>query len=335
MEISKNYSLLQHNTFGMNVKAKYFAEYSSKNELMEILSSTLFKENKSFHIGGGSNLLFKGDYDGIILHSAINFIEKTRENEDNVWLKAGAGVEWDCFCEYCVTHNYYGSENLSLIPGEVGASAVQNIGAYGVEACDIIDEVECVEIDSLNERVFKNIECGYGYRDSVFKKSLKGKYIVTAVVYKLMKKPCFKLEYGNIKNSLAGKDINLKNIRETIIEIRRNKLPDPHITGNAGSFFMNPVVTMEKFNQLQTLYPLIPHYNVSSDKEKIPAAWLIEQCGWKGKEFGGAAVHDKQCLVLVNKNNALWSDVVSLANEICRSVKDKFDIDISPEVIYL
>jgi UDP-N-acetylenolpyruvoylglucosamine reductase len=319
----------------MDVKARYFAEYSSKDELIELLSSQLLKENKFFHIGGGSNLLFKGDYDGVILHSKISFIEKVREDDENVWIKAGAGIVWDSFCEYCVDNDYYGAENLSLIPGEVGASAVQNIGAYGVEACDVIDCVECVEIETLKDRVFKNEECGYGYRDSILKKSLKGKYIVTAVVYKLKKTPCFKLEYGNIHNNLEGKDVTLKNVREVIISVRRSKLPDPDEIGNAGSFFMNPVVSVDKFNQLKELYPQIPHYNVSEDKEKIPAAWLIEQCGWKGKGFGGAAVHEKQCLVLINKNHALWSDITTLAEEICKSVMDKFEIKISPEVIYL
>lgn len=336
MKIQYNNSLLPYNTFGMDVKCKIFAEYSSREELVEFLQSEMIKENKFFHIGGGSNLLFTGDYEGVILHSAIRFIEKVHEDDSHVWIKAGSGIVWDELCRYAVDKGWGGMENLSLIPGEVGATAVQNIGAYGVEVADIIESVDTIEIATGEQRVFNAEECQYGYRSSIFKNALKGQYIVVSVTYKLDKHITLKLNYGNLMQELAGQEpITPAKVRSAVIAVRESKLPDPAITGNAGSFFMNPVISERKFTALQTLYPGMPHYPVDEDTVKVPAGWLIEQCGWKGKEWGGAAVHEKQCLVLINKHHAKASDVQGLAEAICKSVFDKFGIEIHPEVNYI
>ena len=336
MIIKQNISLLSYNTFGIDVKANYFAEYESIVELHEILNSETVKLNNILHIGGGSNLLFLNDFKGLILHSKIKSIKVIREDEDFVIMEVGSGVVWDDFVAYCVTNGYGGVENLSLIPGEVGASAVQNIGAYGVEVQDLILEVKALEIESAQTRTFQVEECNYGYRISIFKNELKGKYIITSVVFKLSKKPAFKLNYQLLEEEvLKNGEITLQNIRKTIIAIRESKLPDTKLLGNAGSFFMNPVISKWKFVDLQVLYPNIPHYFVTENEEKLPAGWLIDQCGWKGKSIGNAAVHDKQALVLINKGDATGAEIVQLASEIQKSVKEKFGIELQTEVNYI
>jgi UDP-N-acetylmuramate dehydrogenase len=336
MIIKQNISLLSYNTFGIDVKANYFAEYESIVELHEILNSETVKLNNILHIGGGSNLLFLNDFKGLILHSKIKSIKVIREDEDFVIMEVGSGVVWDDFVAYCVTNGYGGVENLSLIPGEVGASAVQNIGAYGVEVQDLILEVKALEIESAQTRTFQVEECNYGYRISIFKNELKGKYIITSVVFKLSKKPAFKLNYQLLEEEvLKNGEITLQNIRKTIIAIRESKLPDTKLLGNAGSFFMNPVISKSKFIDLQVLYPNIPHYFVTENEEKLPAGWLIDQCGWKGKSIGNAAVHDKQALVLINKGDATGAEIVQLASEIQKSVKEKFGIELQTEVNYI
>ena len=238
---------------------------------------------------------------------------------------------------FAVRHGGYGAENLSLIPGEVGASAVQNIGAYGAEVKDLIVSVETLEVSTGQERVFANDECHYAYRESIFKKELKGKYIVTHVTYRLGKHPLFNLEYGNVRGELEkrGCEITLDNVRNTVIEIREAKLPDPKVQGNAGSFFMNPVVSRLQFEALQREYPEIPHYNMGEDRVKIPAAWMIDRCGWKGKQVGNAGVHSKQALVLVNCGGATGREIVDLSRQIQESVFLKFGITVSPEVNFI
>lgn len=337
MNIQHNYPLLAHNTFGMDVKASVFVEYESEEELKEILLHRLCPEGKWLHIGGGSNLLFTGDFDGMILHSAIKGFEVVSENEDEVLVRAGAGEVWDDFVAYTVEKGWYGAENLSLIPGEVGASAVQNIGAYGVEAKDLIAQVETVEVSTGQERVFGNAECGYAYRESVFKNALKGKYIVTHVTYRLSKKPAYRLDYGNVRAELEkrGCELTLENVRRTIIDIRESKLPDPKVQGNAGSFFMNPIVPRPLFEELQGKYPSMPFYEVDAERVKIPAGWMIDQCGWKGKQLGNAGVHHKQALVLVNCGGAIGQEIIALSEEIQRSVFDKFGVRIHPEVNFI
>lgn len=336
MIIKENISLLSYNTFGIDAKADYFIEYSSVKELQTALQSEIVKSNRMLHIGGGSNLLFMKDFNGVILHSAINFIKKVSEDADVVMLEAGAVVNWDDFVAYTVENGWGGVENLSLIPGEVGASAVQNIGAYGVEVQDVIVEVNAVEIETGEPKTFSVEGCQYGYRESIFKKELKGKYIITSVVFKLQKQPEFKLNYQHLEAEvLKNGDINLQNIRQTIIAVRESKLPDPKIFGNAGSFFMNPVISKAHFNELLAQYPQMPHYFVSETEEKVPAGWLIDQCGWKGKQIGNAGVHDKQALVLVNKGGATGAEIVYLAEQIQASVKSKFGIELRAEVNYI
>lgn len=337
MEIRKDYSLLSHNTFGMDIKASLFIEYTSVEELKEILRRYPLEEGCWLHIGGGSNLLFKGDYPGIILHSAIKGYEILEENEQEVIVRVGAGEVWDDFVAYSVEKGWYGAENLSLIPGEVGASAVQNIGAYGMEAKDLIVNVETVEVATGEERIFTNAECAYAYRESAFKLSLKGKYIITKVSYRLKKTPCYHLDYGNVRAELekSGIALTLSNVREVIIKIREGKLPDPKVQGNAGSFFMNPIISRVQFEALLAEYPQMPHYEVDAERVKIPAAWMIDQCGWKGKRLGNAGVHDKQALVLVNAGGATGEEVIRLSEAIQKSVFDKFGIRISPEVNFI
>ena len=327
----ENYSLLRHNTFGIDAKCKRFIEYSSVEEAQQVAGMITDADRPLLILGGGSNLLLTGDYNGTVLHSGIRFLEQT----DECHVRCGSGFIWDDVVDYCVANNLYGAENLSIIPGEVGASAVQNIGAYGAEAKDLIECVEAVEIETGQICRFTNTECAYSYRQSKFKHAWKNRFLITAVTYKLSKTYNPKLDYGNIRVALAAKGIDnptAMQLRETIIDIRNAKLPDPKVLGNAGSFFMNPVVSTHKYNQLAQQYVGMPHYTIDSEYEKIPAGWLIEQCGWKGKALGRAAVHDKQALVLVNRGGATGSEVVHLCETIQHDVKQKFDIEIKPEV---
>ena len=336
MIVNTNASLLPYNTFGIAAKADYIIEYDSVADLQKVLQAEYVKSNRILPLGSGSNLLFLNDFKGVVLHSVIRTIATIKEDEDSVYLEVGSGVVWDDFVSYCVENELGGVENLSNIPGETGASAVQNIGAYGVEVKDVIEQVNTVEARSTIERTFSNSECEYDYRESIFKKGLKAKYIVTSVVFKLAKKPTFKLNYSKLEEEvLKNGAVNLQTVRNTIIAIRQSKLPDTTNLGNAGSFFMNPVVSKQHFHELEAHYPQIPHYFVSETEEKVPAGWLIEQCGWKGKNIANAGVHDKQALVLVNRGGATGAEIVFLAEQIQLSVKDKFGIGLHPEVNYI
>ena len=333
MRVTENYSLLAWNTFGMDVRARVFAEYDTIEELRALLKK--YHKEKLWHIGCGSNLLFMNDYDGVVLHSRIVDTEVLQETDDTILVRCGAGIVFDDFVADAVRHGVGGAENLSYIPGEVGAAAVQNIGAYGVEAKDIIEQVETINRQTYEKRTFSNADCKYGYRDSIFKNELKDKYIVTAVVFRLQKRPILQLDYGNVRQSLAGiENPTIADVRSAIIDIRQHKLPEVSILGSAGSFFKNPVVSKAKFEQLRSIYPAIPHYE-ASDGVKVPAAWLIEQSGMKGKRRGGAQVYEKQPLVIINTGNALPEDVAGLAEEIRKKVKQLFDIEIQPEVNYI
>jgi UDP-N-acetylmuramate dehydrogenase len=333
MRIYENYSLLRHNTFHLDVKTRWYVEYESEEDLKKLLNDEYLYSQPFRHIGKGSNLLFSGDFNGVIIHSGIRGVEKIREDDDFVWLKAGASEDWDAFVAYCVKQDWGGIENLSLIPGEVGASAYQNIGAYGVEVSDCISEVHAYAVESGEKRIFRHEECLYSYRHSFFKEpENRGLYYITHVVYRLSKKPEYTLDYGNVSAFLAGKEISLQHIRDAIISIRKEKLPDPEIIGNAGSFFLNPYVCIPHYEGLKKQYPDIPSYPVNDEVVKVPAAWLIEQCGLKGKQSGGAAIHEKQALVIVNQNNATADDIAFLAGEVCRAVKEKFKIELQPEV---
>ena len=325
------HSLLPYNTFGIDVSASRFLEYASVAELKEYIAQGAVT-TPFLHIGGGSNLLFTKDYDGLILHSRIGGIEVTAEDSQTVSLRVGAGVVWDDFVACCVEHGWYGAENLSLIPGEVGASAVQNIGAYGVEVKDLITAVETVNVQGYG-RVYSVEECEYAYRSSIFKRPENKSVFVTYVRFRLSKEERYTLDYGTIRQELAKYPApTLPIVRKVIIEIRESKLPDPKGMGNAGSFFMNPIVAKEKLEALQRDYPRIPYYELPDGRVKIPAGWMIDQCGWKGKSLGPAAVHDKQALVLVNRGGAKGSDIVALSDAVRASVRDKFGIDIHPEV---
>ena len=332
-----NYSLLRHNTFGIDAIASSFVTYHSIDDLQDVVRDlSHMPQTPLLHIGGGSNLLFTRNFDGVVIHSAISDITPL-EQADSVLVRVGAAVVWDDLVDRCVKQGYYGIENLSLIPGEVGAAAVQNIGAYGAEVADVIESVEAVSLIDGSIRSFTAAECGYGYRKSVFKSSLKGKYAITHVNLRLSKQFVPNLSYSGLLQNLKQQGVSDSNItaskvRQTIIEIRRAKLPDPQHIGNAGSFFINPVVTQEKWNSLKAEFPLIPHYPVDNGLVKIPAGWLIEQCGWKGKSLGRAGVYSKQALVLVNLGGASGEEILNLCHAIQADVKAKFNIEISPEV---
>lgn len=331
-----DYSLLHHNTFGMDVRTAHFVEYESVEELCAFLKQKNY-ELPLLHIGRGSNLLFSGDYQGTVLHSLIKGYEVVSETSDTVDVRVGAGEVWDDFVAYTVQKNLYGAVNLSLIPGEVGASAVQNIGAYGVEAKDLIVSVDTVCVSTGELRQLSNEECCYAYRKSIFKQELKGKYIVTHVTYRLSKVPVWHLDYGNIRTELdkASCPLTLDNLRRIIIRIREEKLPDPAQMGNAGSFFMNPVIPKKQFADLQSIYTDMPSYPAGEDCVKVPAGWMIDRCGWKGKSLGRAGVHARQALVLVNLGGATGKEIMALAEAVVASVKEKFGIDIHPEVNYI
>lgn len=335
-----DYSLKSLHTFGMDVRTAHFVEYTSVDEL-EALLVRMQSEWETFpwlHMGGGSNLLFTSDYyQGVILHSAIKGWQVVDEDEECVHLRVGAGVVWDELVAYTVAQGWGGMENLSLIPGEVGASAVQNIGAYGMEAKGLIETVDTIEIATGTSRTFACEECGYAYRQSVFKSELKGKFVVTHVTYRLQKNPVFHLDYGNIRAELErmGEGISLDTIRRAVIRIRESKLPDPQVTGNAGSFFMNPIVPRAVMEHIREAYPQMPFYEVDTERVKIPAGWMIEQCGWKGRALGRAAVHDKQALVLVNLGGATGREIIALSDAVRHDVKEKFGVDIHPEVNFI
>ena len=324
-----DYSLLQHNTFGIDAKCRRFVEYCSVEEAQEIARRL---QEPYLLIGAGSNLLLTKDFEGTVVHSALKGIETQPDSR----IRCGSGETWDEVVAWCVGHRLYGAENLSLIPGEVGASAVQNIGAYGAEVKDLIASVEAVEIGTGRLCVFSREECQYGYRDSRFKHEWKNKYLITHVVYQLSSDESRQsTEYGNIRSELDRRGIQTPTaaeLRQVVIDIRNAKLPDPKVTGNAGSFFMNPVVERKKFEQLLAAYPDMPHYYIDADHEKIPAGWMIDQCGWKGKSLGKAGVHDKQALVLVNRGGATGLEIVDLCETIRNDVRERFGIDIHPEV---
>lgn len=332
MTIRDNCSLAGRNTFGMDVRADHLLEWSTPDELKSQLQDI---ERPILMIGGGSNLLFMGDYNGTVIHSTISTIEVMGSTGDSVHVKVGAGVVWDDFVAWCTVNGLWGVENLSAIPGEVGASAVQNIGAYGVEAKDVIDTVQTICLEDGSERDFSKAECRYAYRQSIFKNDLKGQYAVAYVIFKLSRKPQPKLGYGALGQEverLGGPTLN--NIRQAVISIRDSKLPDPKILGNAGSFFMNPVVSIQEFNAIKDNYPDVPSYPAPGGI-KVPAGWLIEKCGWKGRSLGPAAVYDKQALVLVNKGGATGADIKKLADTIIEDVRQKFGIILSTEVNYI
>lgn len=333
--ITENKPLKNLNTFGFDAVARYYAAPESVTELKKVLGEYKKMNLPLFILGGGSNVLFSNNFEGLVIHPQIQGIELIEEDPEYIWVKVGAGVVWDSFVEYVVNKNWGGVENLSLIPGNVGASPVQNVGAYGMEAKDTIESVDGIYIDNLTSFKFSNKECKFGYRNSVFKNELKQKTIVTYVTFRLNKYPKFKLEYGNIKDELTNhSEINLENIRKAVINIRESKLPDPKFLGNAGSFFKNPVVEESVAQKLLEEYPLMPTY-ASNNGVKIPAGWLIEKSGLKGYRMGDVGVHEKQALVLVNYGRGYAEEILRLSDYIKETVFNKFNIRIEPEVIII
>lgn len=330
MKDCKNYSLLAHNTFGIEAQCTRFLEYADEKEAIKVAS--ILREDSLHYIiiGGGSNLLLTCDFDGIVVHSACKGIRREQNR-----LICGSGEVFDDVVAESIKMGLYGAENLSLIPGDVGASAVQNIGAYGAEAKDLIRSIRAVEIATGNVCIIENTECEYGYRQSRFKQDWKNQYLIVSVEYEFSESFQPRLDYGNIRTELERQGIaepTAQQLRQTIINIRNAKLPDPKVLGNAGSFFMNPIVSREKYEELLDIYPQMPHYTVDAGHEKIPAGWMIDQCGWKGKSLGPAGVHDKQALVLVNRGGATGQDIVTLCRKIQEDVKHRFGIEIHPEV---
>lgn len=329
-----DFNLKEHNTFGIDVKCRRFIEFESVDELLQIVNSLTDADKPLLVLGGGSNMLFTADYEGTVLHSAIKG-HVAVQTDEGIMLRCGSGEVWDDIVSLCVSNRMYGAENLSLIPGNVGASAVQNIGAYGAEAKDIILKVEAVDLQTGKMCEFTNEECEYAYRKSKFKGEWRNRFVITYVTYKLSEVFCPCLDYGNIRAELEKRNIKVptaEQLRNVIIDIRNEKLPDPKVEGNAGSFFMNPVVPKAKYEELVARFGNVPHYSVDDNNEKIPAGWMIDQCGWKGKSLGKAGVHSRQALVLVNRGGAEGKDIVALCDAIKRDVKDKFGIDIVPEV---
>ncbi len=329
-----HFDLSEHNTFGIHASCKRFVEIDTAEEAAAFFPSLHDADMPLLIIGGGSNLLLTADFNGTVVRSAIKGIS-AEERDGEVWLRCGSGETWDDVVALCVQRGWYGAENLSLIPGDVGASAVQNIGAYGTEVKDIVERIEAVDVGTGQMVEIAASECQYGYRDSRFKHEWHQRFFITAVTYRLSLSFEPRLDYGNIREMLAQRGITqptAAQLRQVIIDIRNAKLPDTKVEGNAGSFFVNPVVSREKYEQLAAEYPGMPHYTTDDGREKIPAGWLIEQCGWKGHTLGRAGVHHRQALVLVNKGGATGEEVLRLCETVKADVRSKFGIEIHSEV---
>lgn len=334
---TQHQSLLPYNSFRMAVEARYFARFTDMSNLqaqLEAYHQTL-QALPLFILGGGSNILFTGNYNGLVLKNELKGIQLVEEDDNHYYIKAMGGESWHGFVSYCVEQGYGGVENMSLIPGNVGASPIQNIGAYGVEIKDVFHSLEAWHIQEQSLQTFHLDDCAFGYRESVFKGKYKGQFIITSVTYRLSKQHQPNTRYGAIEQELERMGIQEPSIRDVaaaVIHIRRSKLPDPAQTGNAGSFFKNPVVTQQHFETLLQQYPHIPGYPASNNTTKLSAGWLIEQCGWKGYREGDAGCHAQQALVLVNYGKASGSDILNLANQICASVEEKFGVTLEKEV---
>jgi UDP-N-acetylmuramate dehydrogenase len=336
MQLFENISLIDKHTFHIDVKARYWIDFEKSEELITVFSNPNFKDLPVFTIGGGSNVLFNEDYSGLLIHSCIKGIEVISEDNEHVFVKVGSGYNWDAFVCESISRGWTGAENLSSIPGDVGASPVQNIGAYGVEAGDLIFSTEAYNIETGEIECFYNSDCRFSYRNSIFKNELKDKYVICSVTFKLSKvfKPV--LNYGDLESRLIESGgISPLSVRNIIIRIRSEKLPDPDVTGNAGSFFMNPVISAEKYFNIKNLYPDLTGWIQKDGKYKISAAWCIEKAGWKGKTHGNAGVHPKQALVLVNNGNSTSKEIIELSGLICKDVNSKFGINLIPEVLIL
>lgn len=334
MEVRENYSLKNYNTFGIDVKCRYFVETDREEELLDFVASYELIPEEILILGEGSNFLFTGDFEGTVIYPGMKEIEVVKEDEKEVWVRVGAGTVWDDFVAWTVERGWGGVENLSWIPGHVGASPVQNVGAYGMEAGESIVKVEAIDIGHACKIEIDAADCRFAYRNSIFKGPWKNKFIITYVIFALQKQPVFRINYGNVQEEIKrlGGEITLKTVRQAIIDIRQAKLPDVKVWPNAGSFFKNPIVDTGTAEQIRKKYPEIPVYQMPDGRAKLAAGWLIEACGWKGKILGNAGVYEKQALVLINRGGADGVDVTHLANEIRKSVFMKFGLWIEPEV---
>ncbi|GAB4004912.1 UDP-N-acetylmuramate dehydrogenase [Spirosoma migulaei] len=337
LNIQSHVSLKPYNTFRIDANARYWVEISNEEDLQTLLQLSDYIDTPKLILGGGSNVLLCQNFEGLVVKINIQGIDISREDDDHVYLTAGAGVNWHQLVLFCVGKGYAGMENLSLIPGTVGAAPMQNIGAYGVELEQVFESLTAVHVLTGKKQTFTHADCAFGYRESVFKRELKGQYIITSVTFQLNKHPTFHTRYGAIQETLTTMGVSedklsIKAISEAVIHIRRSKLPDPAQIGNAGSFFKNPEIPKSQFDSLNDQYPALPGYPVSDELVKVPAGWLIEQAGWKGYRSGDAGVHAKQALVLVNYGNATGEEILALAKLVQESVQEKFGISISPEV---
>ena len=338
LNIQSHVSLKPYNTFGIDTNARYWVDISQEEDLPTLLHLTDFVDTPKLILGGGSNVLLCHNFDGLVVKINIQGIDIIREDDDHIYLSAGAGVNWHELVLFCVKRGYPGMENLSLIPGTVGAAPMQNIGAYGVELEQIFESLSALHVLTGEKRMFTHADCAFGYRESVFKRELKGQYIITNVTFRLNKHPTFHTRYGAIQETLdemgvSEDNLTIKAISDAVIRIRRSKLPDPVQIGNAGSFFKNPEIPKAQFDTLKGQYPTLPGYPVSNKAQvKVPAGWLIEQAGWKGYRSGDAGVHAKQALVLVNYGKATGDEILALAKQVQESVLTKFGVTILPEV---
>ena len=337
MQIHQNISLKPYNTFGIDAIAKHLITIESIKDLDELAElPNLFNKSKpTLVLGGGSNILFTADYDGLIIKNELKGIELVSEDDDHYYVRCAAGENWHQFVLHCIKNNYAGVENLSLIPGNTGASPMQNIGAYGVETKDVFHQLEAFHLQDEELVVFNNQACEFGYRESIFKKKYKGKFIITSVTFKLNKKPVYNTSYGALQQELeamGNTGLNIGAISQAVINIRKSKLPDPAIVGNAGSFFKNPSIPNQQFSDLKNQFPNIVGFPANNELTKVAAGWLIEQCGWKGYRKGDAGCHEKQALVLINYGNADGVEIMQLSTEIMQSVEEKFGIILEREV---
>ncbi len=334
MEILRNYDLKKLNTFGIAAKAKFFTEIKSPEEVIKLFQLPEFKDNERLFLGGGSNVLFTKDFDGIVILNKLKGIEIVFEDEKSISVKAMGGELWHDLVVFAAERNYWGIENLSLVPGTVGAAPMQNIGAYGAELKNTLRQVEAIDLASGVIRVFSHEECHLGYRDSVFKNTLKGKYFILSITIELSKIPTPNISYKILRDHLEKNGIAVKSskdIADAVADIRRSKLPDPKVIGNAGSFFKNAFLEKKDIEVLLARYPEMPHFE-EDGTTKVPSAWFIEMCGWKGKRAGNAGVHDKQALVLINHGGATGEEIKNLAEQIIQSVHEKFGLTLTPEV---
>lgn len=336
IQIEENKDLKPLTTFGVKANARYFCTVTKINELTELIQHPVYKNNSYFILGGGSNILFTSDYDGLVIQNALKGISIKHETDTAIDIEVMAGENWHNLVLYCVQHNWGGIENLSLIPGTVGAAPIQNIGAYGVEVKEVIKSVTGIDLETGITKTWLNHECDFGYRDSIFKSQLKEKFFISSITLTLSKKlHRINTSYGAINDVLKQQHITsptIQQVSDAVIQIRRSKLPDPVVIGNAGSFFKNPTITELHYQHLQKKFPTIPGYTSVNQEVKVPAGWLIEQCGWKGKRIGDVGVHTQQALVLVNYTNGTGKEILSLALQIISSVKEKFNIELICEV---